>query len=440
MRLYRLFRVAKRYSHRCFCTATQSQQPTDLTKYLTSRIQVNGPMSVAEYMKEVLTNPVSGYYMKKDVFGQEGDFITSPEVSQMFGELLGIWCINEWMKSGMPPLFQLVELGPGRGTLADDMLRTFAQFPAFGEKVSLHLVEVSPKMSQLQEEKLTGNPGKVVEGDVDNVEPPYKTAKSRHGPNVSWYKDLREVPKGFSCYIANEFFDALPIFKFHKTEEGWREVMIDVNTRKSNEDEIAAGKADADFKYVLAGGQTFPAKAFLKHIEPNDPRNHVEVSPVSGVVVMELAKRIEEEGGFSLITDYGHDGDKTDTFRAFKNHKQHNALKDPGTADLTADVDFAYLKSMAEPIARVFGPVSQSEFLHNMGILARLKILIKNSKDEETAKTLLSQYHMLTHPEKMGIRFKFMALLNNEIEKEYIPSGFIDPSQYCPFENETPSE
>ncbi|XP_033734268.1 protein arginine methyltransferase NDUFAF7, mitochondrial-like isoform X2 [Pecten maximus] len=409
-----------------------------MMKYLTARIRANGPMSVAEYMKEVLTNPVSGYYMNRDVFGRDGDFITSPEVSQMFGELMGIWCINEWMKSGMPPSFQLVELGPGRGTLADDMLRTFAQFPSFGDKVSLHMVEVSPKLSKLQEEKLTGNPGMNVEVDVDST--PYKSVKSKHGPEVSWYKDLRDVPKGFSCYIANEFFDALPIFKFHKTDEGWREVMIDLNNRKPDEDEITAGQADADFRYVLAGGPTIASKTFLKHIEPEDPRNHVEVSPVGGVVVMELAKRIAEEGGFSLITDYGHNGDRTDTFRAFKNHKQHDALKDPGTADLTADVDFSYLCTMAKPNARAFGPLSQTEFLHNMGIVARLQMLIKNCEDEEKARTLISQYQMLTDPEKMGSRFKFMALLNSDIEKDYVPSGFIDLSQHKPYINESPKE
>lgn len=408
-----------------------------MLKYLTARLRANGPMSVAEYMKEVLTNPVSGYYMNRDVFGQDGDFITSPEVSQMFGELMGIWCINEWMKSGMPPSFQLVELGPGRGTLADDMLRTFSQFPSFGDKVSLHLVEVSPKLSQLQEEKLTGNPGTT---DADTDSAPYKSVKSRHGQEVSWYKDLREVPKGFSCYIANEFFDALPIFKFHKTDEGWREVMIDLNNRHPDEGEVTAGRADADFRYVLSGGPTFASTTFLKHIEPDDPRNHIEVSPVSGVVVMELAKRIAEEGGFSLITDYGHNGEKADTFRAFKDHKQHDALKDPGTADLTADVDFAYLRKMAEPNARAFGPVTQTEFLHNMGIIARLQMLMKNCVDEENARTLISQYQMLTDPQKMGTRFKFMALLNNEIEKDYIPSGFINMAEHKPFEDETPKE
>ncbi|XP_021373834.1 protein arginine methyltransferase NDUFAF7, mitochondrial-like isoform X2 [Mizuhopecten yessoensis] len=423
--------MAQRYSHRrCFCSATQSQPP-DLKKYLTARIAANGPMSVAEYMKEVLTNPISGYYMHKNVIGRDGDFITSPEVSQMFGELLGIWCINEWVKAGMPPTFQLVELGPGRGTLADDMLRTFAQFPTFGDKVSLHMVEISPKLSQQQEEKLTGNPGTEVEADVGSAEPPYKTVKSRHGPEVKWYKDLREVPEGFSCYIAHEFFDALPIFKFHKTQEGWREVLVDLNTSKSNEDEVATSQSDSDFRYVIAGGPTFPARAFLKHIQPEDPRNHLEVSPVGGVVISELAKRIAEEGGFSLIIDYGHNGDKTDTFRAFKNHKQHDALKDPGTADLTADVDFSYLRSMAESKVKVFGPVTQKDFLHNMGILARLQMLMNNCKDEKRSKILLSEYEMLTHPDKMGSRFQFLALLSgDDDDKDYVPSGFINPSEH----------
>ncbi|XP_050406511.2 protein arginine methyltransferase NDUFAF7, mitochondrial [Patella vulgata] len=383
-----------------------------LLRHLESRIKASGPLTVAEYMKEVLTNPVSGYYMNRDVFGAKGDFITSPEISQMFGELIGIWCVNEWIQGGSEGELQVVELGPGRGTLADDMCRVFSRFSQLKSKVSLHLVEVSPTLSGIQAAKISG------EKNQDEVKlelsgtPHYYTTKSKYGQPVFWYQSLLDVPKAKMCYIAHEFFDALPIHKFQKTEKGWQEILVD----------LAHGRnADNKLCFVLAGGKT----AGLSFLQPdsNDKRDHIEVCPEAGVIVQDLSLRVKEYGGGILIGDYGHDGDKTDTFRGFKNHELHDVLVEPGTADITADVDFSYLKRMVQPVGVItHGPKEQGKFLHNMGIGIRLQALLQNANAGEW-KDMLSGYDMLVNPKKMGERFKFLGITSDD-KKNYTPAGF----------------
>ncbi|XP_062911644.1 protein arginine methyltransferase NDUFAF7, mitochondrial isoform X4 [Mobula hypostoma] len=276
-----------------------------MRKHLIAKIKSTGPISVAEYMREVLTNPVAGYYYHREVLGAQGDFITSPEISQVFGELLGIWCVSEWMAAGKPEAFHLVELGPGRGTLASDVLR--------------------------------------------------------------------------------------------KTKQGWREILIDIEPRSPEK-----------LRFVLARSATFASKTLIQR---DDKRDHLEVCPEAGVIIHSLASRIAEDGGAALIADYGHNGTKTDTFRAFRGHQLHEVLTAPGTADLTADVDFSFLRQMTRGKVATLGPVTQQEFLKNMGIDVRLQVLLKNTSDPTTHKNLIESYDMLMNPEKMGKRFKFFALM-----------------------------
>ncbi|XP_030051304.1 protein arginine methyltransferase NDUFAF7, mitochondrial isoform X2 [Microcaecilia unicolor] len=372
--------AARQTMRRCRCSSSgedkeESNQVTSMLKHLIFKVKSTGPITVAEYMREVLTNPVKGYYLHRDMLGEEGDFVTSPEISQIFGELLGIWIVSEWMAAGKPEVFQLVELGPGRGSLMDDILRVFHQFRSMMGKcdISVHLVEVSPKLSELQAIKLTG---KKIPSEPDGS-PVYK--------------------KGKCFYLAHEFFDALPIHKFQKTKHGWMEILVDIDTEVPDK-----------LRFVLAPTTTLSAKAF---IQSGETRDHVEVSPAAGVIIQELARRIENSGGAALITDYGHDGQKTDTLRGFCGHKLHDVLIAPGTADLTADVDFSFLRRMSEGKVASLGPITQQEFLKNMGIDIRLKILVDNSKDPATCQQLLSSYDMLTNPGKMGLRFKFFAML-----------------------------
>uniref|UniRef100_A0A673JYN8 Protein arginine methyltransferase NDUFAF7 n=1 Tax=Sinocyclocheilus rhinocerous TaxID=307959 RepID=A0A673JYN8_9TELE len=369
---------------------------SSIHKHLISKITATGPISVAEYMREALTNPVAGYYVKNDMLGAGGDFITSPEISQIFGELLGVWCVSEWMAAGKSNTFQLVELGPGRGSLASDILRVFSQLKTvLGETdISVHLVEVSPKLSQFQAECLTGDNTQPNDGD----QPVYRSGTTRTGLPISWYRRIEDIPRGFSVFLAHEFFDAIPIHKFQRTEKGWREVMVDI-------DPESPGK----LRFVVSHSPTL-ASSIL--IQKDENRQHVEVCPEGGVIVQKLANRIAEDGGAALIVDYGHDGTKTDTFRGFKGHQLHNVLEAPGMADLTADVDISYLRKMTGNEVTCLGPITQRSFLKNMGIDSRLQVLLRNCHDPSTRAQLIHSYDMLINPEKMGHRFQFFSLLN----------------------------
>uniref|UniRef100_A0A8C8R5Q0 Protein arginine methyltransferase NDUFAF7 n=1 Tax=Pelusios castaneus TaxID=367368 RepID=A0A8C8R5Q0_9SAUR len=372
---------------------------TRMLKHLLFKIQSTGPISVAEYMREVLTNPAEGYYMHHDMLGERGDFITSPEISQIFGELIGIWYISEWMATGKPKTFRLVELGPGRGTLTDDILRVFNQLGSLFNKcdISVHLVEVSPKLSEIQALTLTG--GKI-QAELDVSTPVYMKGISKVGIPIFWYRDLQDVPQGNGFYLAHEFFDALPIHKFQRTEKGWREVLIDIEPEVPDQ-----------LRFVLAPSAT-PATEYF--IQAKEARDHVEVCPDAGILIQRLACRIQEDGGAALIADYGHDGTKTDTFRGFRNHKLHDVLIAPGTADLTADVDFSFLRTMTQGRVATLGPIKQQEFLKNMGIDVRLQVLLQNASDQALQKQLIQGYDMLMNPQKMGDRFNFFALLPHQ--------------------------
>ncbi|NXW91262.1 NDUF7 methyltransferase, partial [Alopecoenas beccarii] len=339
--------------------------------------------------------PTQGYYTRRGGIGESGDFVTSPEISQVFGELIGIWYISEWIAAGKPKAFQLVEMGPGRGTLTDDILRVFKQLSSLLSKcdVSVHLVEVSPKLSEIQAQMLTG--GKVQSNPEDKSV--YMKGISKTGIPLFWYRDVQDVPLGYSFYLAHEFFDALPIHKFQRTEKGWREVLVDIDPEVPDQ-----------LRFVLSPSSTPATQNF---IQPEETRDHVEVCPEAGVIIQNLACRIEKGGGAALVADYGHDGTKTDTFRGFRNHKLHDVLSAPGTADLTADVDFSYLRKMTQGRTATLGPIKQREFLKNMGIDLRLQVLLQNSHDTATREQLLHSYDMLMNPKKMGDCFNFFALL-----------------------------
>ncbi|XP_072217767.1 protein arginine methyltransferase NDUFAF7, mitochondrial isoform X2 [Leuresthes tenuis] len=378
--------------------SSENERPRhSMLKHLTSKIIATGPISVAEYMREVLTNPVTGYYVRNNMLGPDGDFITSPEISQIFGELLGVWIVSEWMGAGRPKRLQLVELGPGKGSLAGDILRVFGQLRSVLSEtsVSLHLVEVSAALSLVQAQNLTGNSCQEVDSEDDRV---YRRGETPSGLPVSWYRRLEDVPAEFSIFVAHEFFDALPIHKFQRTEKGWREVMVDVVPDQPTK-----------LRFVVVPAATL-ASASL--VQADERRHHVEVCAEGGVIVQQLARRIVEDGGAALIADYGHNGTKSDTFRGFKGHQLHDVLSAPGTADLTADVDFSFLRRMAGEGVACLGPVTQRTFLKNMGIDTRMQVLLRNCSDPATRTQLISSYDMLTNPAKMGDRFHFFSLLH----------------------------
>ncbi|XP_067137774.1 protein arginine methyltransferase NDUFAF7, mitochondrial isoform X2 [Centruroides vittatus] len=383
---------------------------SDVYHRLVSRIRAGGPLTLADYMNEVLTHPLQGYYTTKNMIGKSGDFVTSPEVSQLFGELIAVWFVNEWIKVGRPSPLNLVELGPGRGTLSADLLRVFSRFLRPEEDIQLRLVEIGPLLSAVQEETLCPNR---TEALLDRLE--YRRNVTRGGVPVTWYRSLSDVPPAFSFYVANEFFDALPVHQLRKTEKGWREVLVD-------EDPEAR---ECRLRYILSREETPVCKLFRP--EAGDERETVEVCPRGLALTELLARRIKEDGGFALIIDYGHDGDGSDTFRAFRNHQPHHPLLDPGTADLTADVDFSSLRRAAGDAVCVFGPVTQRTFLYRMGIRLRLNRLLE-SAPPDMREELRSGYETLTRQDRMGERFKFLALFPpvlREMLQRSPPAAFL---------------
>ncbi|XP_072265323.1 protein arginine methyltransferase NDUFAF7, mitochondrial isoform X2 [Pyxicephalus adspersus] len=345
-----------------------SQEGNPLLKYLTMKITATGPITVAEYMREVLTNPLKGYYMHHDMLGEHGDFVTSPEISQIFGELIGIWCVSEWISGGKSKSLNLVELGPGRGSLMSDILRVFSQFKHLLNTcdISIHLVEVSPKLSEIQALNLTE---KSTDAKYEDRSSCYKMGITKTGLPINWYYNIQDVPSGYTFYIAHEFFDALPIHILQKIQDEWREVLIDVDPEIQHK-----------LRFVLGSSSSHIAKTFIK---------------------------------------------------GFRSHQLHNVLLAPGTADLTADVDFNFLKRMIGNYVSFLGPITQSEFLRNMGIDLRLKVLLENAKDATTQQHLIKSYDVLMNPNKMGKRFQFFSLFpHSRLEQtsnvKYPIAGFTE--------------
>jgi len=395
---------------------TPRPDPERLQRELAQKIKFGGPITVYQYMQEVLTNPVTGYYTGKDeVLGARGDFVTSPEISQMFGECVAVWLVHEWMKMGAPKPLNLVELGPGSGALMSDILRVFAKLvPEDLPSIGVHLVETSPKMRALQEKRLKGF------------------------SKLTFHHRLDQVPKEFSFFLAHEFFDALPIHKFVKatpeelkaakerrppssSENGaseWREVLVDVDSETGG------------LRFVRSRHET-PATALIDP-ELNPPRDEdmdgVEISPKASSIVSAMSQRIDEFGGAALIGDYGNDYAPRDTFRGFRGHSLHDVLTEPGTADLTADVDFLNLKRSCSEHTICYGPVEQGDFLRAMGIEVRLQKLTQSTTATEEAKAQLkSAYDMLVSPDQMGKRFKFMSVFPktmSQIHSKFPPAGF----------------
>ncbi|MBA0571867.1 hypothetical protein Golob_002236 [Gossypium lobatum] len=399
---------------------------SELVKHLKGIIKFRGgPISVAEYMEEVLTNPKSGFYINRDVFGAEGDFITSPEVSQMFGEMVGVWAMCLWEQMGQPKRVNLVELGPGRGTLMADLLRGASKFKNFTESLHIHMVECSPALQKLQHQSLKCMDEENTSEGVDK-----RSLSTLAGTPVSWHATLEQVPFGLpTIIIAHEFYDALPVHQFQRGSRGWCEKMIDVTE-------------DSSFHFVLSPQPT-PATLYLmkrcKWAVPKEVEklNQIEVCPKAMDLTSTLAKRIGVDGGGALIIDYGLNGLVSDSLQAIRKHKFVNILDDPGSADLSAYVDFASIKHSAEEASddvSVHGPITQSQFLGSLGINFRVEALLQNCTDEQ-AEALRTGYWRLVGdgeapfwegPEEqvpigMGTRYMAMAIVN---KKQGIPIPF----------------
>ena len=364
-----------------------------LSHHLKRRIADEGPLSVARFMEDALGHPRLGYYMGRDPFGRDGDFITAPEISQMFGELIGLWCVVEWQAMGSPTPVNLVELGPGRGTLMADALRAGGGVEDFLESISLSLVEISPTLKGLQEEAL------LAAGDV------------RRTQALRWLSDFSEVPEGPLLLIANEFLDALPVHQFQMTADGWRERLVGL------EDGKGEGGAEGGFRFVIddappTDDRVLSDLANLADLAGAEEGAVIEVRPRAQALITDLARRLTETPGAALFIDYGHAETACgDTLQAVKGHHFQNPLDHPGEADITAHVDFGAIgRAAADAGAQVLGLVSQASFLKNLEIDVRAEALAAASPAH--SQNIADGLKRLTSDEAMGRLFKVMALIS----------------------------
>lgn len=350
---------------------------TPLARLLRQRIAATGPMTLGDYMQAALTHPEHGYYTTRDPLGAAGDFITAPEISQMFGELLGLWSAVTWRMMGAPAPVNLVEFGPGRGTLMADALRAARAAPEFLETIRVHLVETSPTLRQAQARAL---------GDAGLAETPV------------WLGDASELPKGPMLGLANEFFDALPIRQFESTARGWCERLVDADPDSD------------DFRLSLSLPLAMP-RLVPPELLDLPPGSVVEVSPQGEEIAFRVAEHLCRFGGALLIIDYGHaEIAPGETLQAVRDHEFHPALAAPGEADLTAHVSFGALARAAEEAgARAWGPVVQGEFLDRLGLAERAERLLERATPAQ-ATDLVTAYRRLIDPDEMGTLFKVQAL------------------------------
>lgn len=361
---------------------------TPLEAEIRRLIRLAGPMPVSEYMRLCLTHPRHGYYVTRDPLGGSGDFITSPEISQMFGELIGVWMAAVWRQMGEPENVRIVELGPGRGTLLEDALRAAKVIPNFRAAIVLHLVEISPALQQMQESRLR------------HLDLP-----------IYWYGALADVPAGPSIIIANEFVDALPIRQAVKLAGGWHERVVDV-APDGNLAVTAARNALPHFESVMPPALRGGASGAIYEWRDDG-------------IALELGRRTRDEGA-ALIIDYGHDRQGFgDTLQAVAGHAFTDPLRAPGKADLTAHVDFAALAQCAETMgARVHGPVRQRDLLLHLGIERRAASL-KRAAPEKAAEIELALSRLIAQgPRGMGELFKAMAIAAPALG---VLPGFEDP-------------
>ena len=345
---------------------------------IAKRIRRRGPISVAEYMELALAHPVHGYYRTRDPLGGEGDFVTAPEISQIFGELVGLWCTDTWERMGAPDPVILVELGPGRGTLMADALRAAAVRPAFRRALRVHLVETSPVLREAQGKSLADA--------------------------ASWHESLETLPHGPLLAIANEFFDALPAHQFVRTEHGWRERVVRLDPSGDG------------LSFALAPRETKAQRFIPARLATAEVGTQWESSPAALDLAGQLAHRVVEGGGAALVIDYGHVlGGSGETLQAVRGHTRHEPLAEPGTADLTTHVNFAALAdAAAEAGAVCHGPVTQRAFLRALGLDRRLAKLLAAATSAQ-APLVESGARRLIEPGGMGSLFKALAIADPKL-------------------------
>lgn len=361
-----------------------------LGKVMAEMIAIDGPMPVDRYMALALGHEKYGYYMGRDPFGRAGDFITAPEVSQMFGELIGIWCAAGWQMMDAPADWNLIELGPGRGTLLADLVRACSVMPGLRDGMKVHLVEMSPALKTMQSDTL-----------------------KRAGIEATWHDRLEDVPDGQSLIIANEFFDALPVSQLQKQAGHWHERVVGL----SPENRLVFGLASDAVAPTLV-----PSWA-----ENAADGEIAEFSPVRDAVAREIGRRITRDMGAALIIDYGHMRSAVgDTLQAIRKHQFADVLVQPGETDITSHVDFdALTRAVTADGAKPYGPVTQGDFLVKMGLKEREEML-RARADARQRIRLSKGAQRLVSGNQMGQLFKVLAVAHPDMPK---PAPFnVEPT------------
>ncbi len=354
------------------------KRPTPLETLIVAMIRDDGPMPLDRYMALCLGHPVHGYYMSRDPFGPEGDFITAPEISQIFGELIGIWTAAAFQALGAPEAFHLIELGPGRGTLMSDIMRAGRVMPGFRDAARIHLVETSPALRRQQAHKL--------------------------GNGVTWHESIASLPEGPAIVIANEFFDALPIRQFEARNGQWMERRVGLGAG----DRLVLGLA-------------------AQHLDrpPAADGSILETGTARDDIARALGARFAASPGAALIIDYGHVASALgDTLQAVRRHKFCSILDRPGEADLTSHVDFESLaRAFAQGGAATHGPITQRQFLLGMGLETRAALLGQKANPGERD-VIGRAVERLAGENQMGNLFKVMAATSPGLS---IPYPFGSP-------------
>lgn len=366
---------------------------TPLLDHIKRRIALSGPISIADFMHEALAHPQYGYYRKQDPFGRAGDFITAPEVSQMFGELIGLWAAVSWQQMGCPPKIDLIELGPGRGTLMADALRAVRNVPGFGDALTVRFVETSPVLRTHQQ-----------------------TAIMASGIPATWHETFDAIPVRANVpaiVIGNEFFDALPIRQFERGDHGWAERLVGVD---ANGGELG----------FVRGAETPVTDALIPAtLRGTAKKGDIYESCAPAIAIADqIARRLNQTHGVALFVDYGHPSSAFgDTLQALKGHEYHPVLSDPGDADLTAHVDFAAIaRAMNEAGGRTGAVLTQGTFLKMLGIEQRAELL-KQGADEPQAVAIDQALARLVDADQMGTLFKVLIAYGRETTPPPCVSG-----------------
>lgn len=352
----------------------------DLRELIGMQIRANGPISIATYMSLCLTHPRHGYYKGADPLGARGDFITAPEISQMFGELIGFFCVNLWQQMGEPPSFTLLELGPGRGTLMQDALRAASRADGFVDALHLQFFETNPALKAMQAERLG----------------PY---------HPYWQSEIDAVSDDPLIVIANEFFDALPIRQFVKATDGWHERLV--------------GLRDGKLTFGLSP-TALPSDVMPASVRDSEDGAVYEANLAATEVMKSIGGRVASNGGALLAIDYGYAATQIgETLQAVSRHKYADPLDHPGEVDLSAHVDFGALADASHALRLTTPPIAtQGDFLRRLGIAERAAQLARANPAE--AANLDAALHRLTDSTQMGDLFKVFCAHSPGL----VPPGF----------------